>query len=353
MVRCRSELTAWNDHNSVHANSHTGVCGHRRSPGSGVTVCFNFMLSRLQLITPLALLATAVAGAALLAAQQKLFWAMGVLGMTIFAHATILATEFVLLTVANRRDPAPVPRLLQLIRAWWAEVLITPRVFCWQQPFRSNTQPDHLPPSAAGRVGIVLVHGMVCNRGLWNPWLWRLRKLGIPFVAVNLEPVFGAIEGYAPLIEQAVQQIERATSTRPLIVAHSMGGLAVRAWICAYRAERRVSRVVTIGTPHRGTLLARFALTLNVRQMRLQGPWLRALEQRETSSPYSRFTCFYSHCDNLILPASSATLPGADNRHIEGTAHVHLARQEVVFDEVVRLAMNPEHVLKRGLAGAR
>lgn len=318
-----------------------------------VTVAFDFMLARLQLIAPLVLLATALAGAALLAAHEELLWSMGVLGMTIFAHAIILAIEFVLLTVANRRDPAPVPTVLQLIGAWWAEVLITPRVFCWQQPFRSNTQPDHLPPSAAGRVGIVFVHGLVCNRGLWNPWLRRLRKLDVPFVALNLEPVFGAIEGYAPLIEHAVQRIERATSTQPLIVAHSMGGLAVRAWICAYRAERRVSRVVTIGTPHRGTLLARFALTLSVRQMRLKGPWLRALEQREASSAYSRFTCFYSHCDNLILPASGATLPGADNRHIDGTAHVHMARQEVVFDEVLRLARNAEHLLKRGLAGAR
>jgi triacylglycerol lipase len=167
------------------------------------------------------------------------------------------------------------------------------------------------------------------------------------------EPIFGSIEGYAPLIEKAVQRVELATSAPPLIVAHSMGGLAVRAWLCADRAEPRVRRVVTIGTPHRGTLLAHFALGLNGRQMRLTGEWLGALGQRETVARFSLFTCFYSHCDNIILPTSSATLPGADNRHVEGVAHVHLVRQDVVFDEVLRLALHRGHRPERDVADTR
>jgi hypothetical protein len=31
-------------------------------------------------------------------------------------------------------------------------------------------------------------------------------------------------------------------------------------------------------------------------------------------------------------------LPGADNRHVHGVAHVQLARQEIVFCEVLRHA---------------
>lgn len=300
------------------------------------------MLARLQLLTTIGLITTAVACAALLAAQGRYPWALTVFGVLIFGHAIILAIEFIALIVVNRADPAPVATGRQLVRAWLGEVLTMPQVFCWQQPFRSTAQPDHLPPSAAGQTGIVFVHGLVCNRGLWNPWLSRLRKLDIPFVAVNLEPVFGSIEAYTPQLENAVRRVELATAAQPLIVAHSMGGLAVRAWLCAYRAESRVRHVVTIGSPHRGTLLARFALGLNGRQMRLGSEWLGVLGQREMGSRFSRFTCFYSHCDNIILPASSATLPGADNRHVEAVAHVQLARQGVVFDEVLRLACGPQ-----------
>ena len=42
---------------------------------------------------------------------------------------------------------------------------------------------------------------------------------------------------------------------------------------------------------------------------------------------FAKFTCCYSHCDNIVFPASTATLPGATNLHIPGTAHVHLAFQ--------------------------
>jgi triacylglycerol lipase len=146
------------------------------------------MLARLQQFTTLGLISTAAVCAALLAAQGRYAWALIVSGVTIFAHAIILAIEFVVLIVVNGDDPAPAATTRQLVKAWWGEVLTTPEVFCWQQPFRSTTQPDHLPHSVAGKTGIVFVHGLVCNRGLWNPWLSRLRQLDIPFVAVNLEP---------------------------------------------------------------------------------------------------------------------------------------------------------------------
>ncbi len=112
-------------------------------------------------------------------------------------------------TAATRRR-APQPA--QLLRAWWGEVRAAPRVFCWRQPFRSRRWPDHLPAAAQGRRGLLLVHGFLCNRGVWNPWLQRLRAQGVPFVAVNLEPVFGSIDDYVAILERAVQQLERCTA---------------------------------------------------------------------------------------------------------------------------------------------
>ncbi|MFL5074340.1 MAG: esterase/lipase family protein, partial [Microvirga sp.] len=176
----------------------------------------------------------------------------------------------------------------------------------------------------------------VCNRGLWNPLMTRLRALGVPFVAVNLEPVFGSIDRYADIIEHAVQRVEAATGQPPVIVAHSMGGLATRAWLAACPGDERVHRVITIGAPHRGTLLGRFGHTPNTRQMRIGSDWQQQLAAREPPHRFARFTCYYGHCDNVVFPASTATLPGADNRHVAGVAHVHMAHQDEVFNEVLR-----------------
>lgn len=296
------------------------------------------MLARLQQVTTLSLLALALAWAAWFGREGRWGWAVAGALLVLFGYALFLALEFLLLARMHGSDPAPRATRVQLLRAWWGEVLSAPRVFCWRQPFRSHAEPDHLPAGAQGRLGVVLVHGFVCNRGFWNLWLRRLRPAGVPFVAVNLEPVFGSIDDYVPIVEAAVARVREATGRAPLVVAHSMGGLAVRAWLTRSAAPEPVEHVVTIGSPHAGTWLARFGVTPNGLQMRRANAWLDALQaaeaRRGSDSAYARFTCFYSHCDNIVFPPSTATLVGADNRHVPGSAHVHLADQPEVFDAV-------------------
>lgn len=259
-------------------------------------------------------------------------------------YALVLAFEILLLRCAHGDDPAPRASASTLLRAWWGEVLWVPAVFCWRQPFRSRRWPDHLPHASLGSSpslttpvrGVVLVHGFVCNRGLWNHWLQRLTARGTPFVAVNLEPVFGSIDDYAAQIEEAVQKIERCTGLAPVIVAHSMGGLAVRRWWAEQGDDARVHHAVTLGTPHRGTWLAKFAMTRNSRQMQQLSAWLQALQQREPAGRGARFTCFYSHCDNVVFPPTTATLAGAENRHLAGVAHVNMVDRPEPFDTLLR-----------------
>ncbi len=294
------------------------------------------MLARLQRWTTLALLATAAIAFLWFWQRGEPGWAVIAALLVLFGHAFFLAFEFVLVGVLHRDDPAPRATLRQLAQAWLGEVVTAPRVFCWRQPFRSQAEPDHLPADAHGRRGVVLVHGFVCNRAFWNPWIARLRADDIACVAVDLEPVFGSIDGYPARIEAAVAQIESLTGLPPVIVAHSMGGLALRAWYVAQADAGRMHRIVTIGTPHRGTWLARWALSVNSNEMRRNGPWLESLGKRETADRFARFTCFYSHCDNIVFPASTATLPGADNRHTAGVAHVHMAFRPEVYAEVWR-----------------
>ena len=298
------------------------------------------MLARLQQAITIGLLALALGWAVWFGRQGQWAWAAAGALLVLFGYALFLAVEFALLAFVHGADPAPRASVAQLVRAWWGEVLSAPAVFCWRQPFRSRVEPDHLPGNAQGRLGVVLVHGFVCNRAFWNPWMRRLRAAGVPFVAVNLEPVFGRIDAYAALIEAAVRQVTEATGRAPLVVAHSMGGLAVRAWLAGTAGPPPVEHVITIGAPHGGTWLARFGFSANGLQMRRPSAWLDALREAERqrlgASPYAHFTCFYSHCDNIVFPPSTATLPGADNRHVAGSAHVHLADQPEVFAEVRR-----------------
>lgn len=256
--------------------------------------------------------------------------------LIVFGYAVFLALEFIALYFVQQPGPAKRPSARELALAWCGEIVIAPRVFLWRQPFRSHAEPDYLPEDAAGRRGLILVHGFVCNRGLWNPWMRELRNGGSPYIAVNLEPLFASIEQYPEIIEAAVARIERLTGQPVVLVGHSMGGLAIRAWLRRFNRDACVHRVITIGSPHQGTWLARFGQTRSGREMRLRSPWLTQLAIDEPPARASKFTCFYGHCDNIVFPAVSGTLPGAVNLHLPGIAHVHMAFQPTVLREVER-----------------
>ena len=294
------------------------------------------MLARLQQALTLGALALATLWAVLFWRAGHAGWALMGAALILGGYALVLGLEFMLLRLAHGNDPTPRASALQLLQAWCGEVLSAPTVFCWRQPFRSQRWPDVLPADARGRRGVLLVHGFVCNRGLWNAWLRRLHVQQVPVIAVNLEPVFGSIDDYIALLENAVQRLESATGLPPIIVAHSMGGLALRRWWAEQADETRVHRAISIATPHHGTWLARFAMTCNARQMQQISRWLLTLAAREPASRASHFTCFYGHCDNIVFPAATATLPGADNRHLPGVAHVHMADCPEPFAELQR-----------------
>ena len=260
-----------------------------------------------------------------------------------FGYSVIFAIESGLARQMNKHDPVPRAAWRHLLSAWWGETLVAPQVFCWRQPFKPNAIPDQLGPQAQvlGRRGVVFVHGFFCNRGMWTPWLKLMQDRGNAFIAVDLTPLFGSIDSYAVQIDNAVRRVSQATGLAPLLVCHSMGGLAVRAWIKLMNGEPPVHHVVTIGTPHRGTWLARFGNGKNSRQMCLMSSWLAELNHDLPTSAHAHFTCWYSNCDNIVFPASNATLPGAVNRLVMGAGHVQMAfLPEVIYTTLALLDDN-------------
>lgn len=257
------------------------------------------------------------------------------LAVAALAPAAWLGIEFMASWRVNRRH-APAPALASLLRAWGAESGWAILVFGWRQPFRANAVPDHLPRGERRR-GVVFVHGFCCNRGFWTTWLQALRREGRAFVAVDLEPPFGSIDRYVDTIEAAVQRLQAATGQPPILVCHSMGGLAARAWWRDHGRPGAVHRIVTLGTPHAGTWLARFGRTANGREMRIGGQWLQRMAADSDSTRQVRFTCWYSNCDNIVFPTPTAMLPRADNRAAHGLAHVAMAFDPRVMRETLAL----------------
>ena len=296
------------------------------------------MLARVQRCLVLAGLLFASSWAAVALEADAGFWAIGGLVLLAVGYLVTVAVEFCLLYRSHLRGDLFRPGIVQLAAAYFRELPCGIAAFVWRQPFFSATignSTDGFPPA---RRGLILVHGLFCNRGFWNPWLRRLRGRGTPFIAVNLEPLFGTIDAYVPHIERAAACMTAATGLQPVLVGHSMGGLAIRAWLVTKPAKMAAGcRVITIGTPHQGTLLADHSRLVNGKQMRGGSSWLAELRKKESGAPGAHFTCFWSECDNIVFPTGSATLPDADNRQLAGMPHMAMAFHPAVFDETLRL----------------
>jgi triacylglycerol esterase/lipase EstA (alpha/beta hydrolase family) len=211
----------------------------------------------------------------------------------------------------------------------------------WTMAFRTFSmriadEPQGLP--------VLLVHGYGCNSGYWHSMSDALLKAHITHHAIDMEPVIGGIDEYAPLIHEGVERLYRETGhDRVVIVAHSMGGLAARAYLRAHGA-RRIARVITLGTPHHGTALAHFGVGVNTHQMRwtateqegLASEWLQTLAASETPSIRRLFVSIYSHHDNIISPQTSSHFPGAKNIEFHAIGHVALASHPLVQAHVIR-----------------
>ncbi len=258
----------------------------------------------------------------------------------VLGHPTLLALEMLVARSVAARAGAPVARWRDLPGALMGEWIVSTAVFGWRMPWRSNAVEDHLPKTSRGLRGVVFIHGHVCNRGLWNPWMKRLLKLDRAFVAVNLEPVFASLDDYIPLVERAVRRIEATTGLAPVIVAHSMGGIVARTWLRSRATHRRsdgtdeAARLITIGAPHRGTWLARLALAANARQMRVDSDWLKALVAREPPTLPELITSWWSECDQIVYPPPTAVFPGSEAKQLRGVGHLALTAREEIWNEI-------------------
>jgi triacylglycerol esterase/lipase EstA (alpha/beta hydrolase family) len=185
-------------------------------------------------------------------------------------------------------------------------------------------------------VPVLLLHGYGCNSGYWAHLIPLLDAARISHASVDLEPVAGDIDGYVPLVERKVEELRAATgATKVAIVAHSMGGLVARAWMRAH-GTHTLARLITLGTPHHGTALARFGLGQNAFQMRPGSAWLRQLASSEDGAARALVTSLYTHHDNIVSPQESSRLDGARNLEFGGVGHVALGSNPRVLAAVMQ-----------------
>lgn len=272
---------------------------------------------------------------ALVGAALGYWWwgtVLGAIGLALLLPIAILLLTDVVSALITRGPEPWGPWWRALLGEMWAGL----EIFLLRQPWERRA-PRYLPATGSTpRVPVVLVHGYLCNHRIWDRTIPQLRAQGHAVLAVDLEPVFASIDDYPARIEAAVAAVLLHTGQAQVaLVGHSMGGLAIRAWLGKY-GTTRVARVLTLGTPHAGTKLARGTRTPNGLQMLWQSPWLAALASTEDDALRSLLRVAITPQDNIVYPQRAQTLPGITPTVFPGIGHLQMCLDPEVHAWLLR-----------------
>ncbi len=183
---------------------------------------------------------------------------------------------------------------------------------------------------------VVLLHGFAMNRTNWIFLGRRLARRGIG-------PLYGtsyfspqSVRHSAEHLARFVARVrEREECERVDIVAHSLGGVVARYYVERLDGAKKIGRVVTIGSPHKGTIIARLgALFPSARETFHNSSFYAEL------GPLSRqngvaFTSVWSRADAIIEPPESSSIaPAGEDRIFEDLGHLSLLLSPRVLDTV-------------------
>jgi|SRR5450631_1699445 pimeloyl-ACP methyl ester carboxylesterase len=197
-------------------------------------------------------------------------------------------------------------------------------------------QPAQGRPAARAARPVLLLHGILCNHRVWRVLQKRLHTAGFgPIEALDVEPLLVDIEVHASRVAPHLLALQsRCSGERVVIIAHSMGGLIARTLLRDLGAGV-IRRIVTIASPHHGTALVRGLPWPNTRQMSRVSPWLRTLNAAQEGRFTVPISSIYSLEDNLVAPAGSARLQGAELHEVRGVGHFGTLRSQGVLDCVI------------------
>jgi triacylglycerol esterase/lipase EstA (alpha/beta hydrolase family) len=195
----------------------------------------------------------------------------------------------------------------------------------------------HDPAPAVAALPIVLIHGVLVNDGVWSGFRRYFARHGIgPAYTINYGPPLADIEVFARQLAAKIDAVCAATgATRVALVGHSMGGLVARAYLRQFGRDR-VARLVSIGTPHHGSILAWTLPGRCLAQMHPGNPWLAELNRGEGAPLPVPVMAIWSRHDSMVAPQASCTLACAENIALVGVGHNALLNDRGVMDIVAR-----------------
>jgi pimeloyl-ACP methyl ester carboxylesterase len=211
-----------------------------------------------------------------------------------------------------------------------ADLILSVRKF----PF-ARRKPQTAPPPEAKKQTpapreeippVILLHGAGMRGLSMYPIARKLRREGRVVYMFTYWPPGLAFEAYARQLRDYLESLRKENGYETFdAVGHSVGGLILRRYLALYPGSARIRRLVTIGTPHGGSELWRFAPKSLGRQLRPGGEFLTRLDAAPPP-PGAELIAISSDFDQLVVPNENARweADAVANHAVENSGHARL-----------------------------
>jgi triacylglycerol lipase len=141
----------------------------------------------------------------------------------------------------------------------------------------------------------------------------------------------------AQTIANKVDSVLLATGAHHVdIITHSMGALSARYYVRNLLpiGDRRVDAVVNLGGTNHGTITAFGCTPISCTEMRPYSSFVTKLSATDETWGTPRYATWWSACDEVIYPQTSAKLSGAVNTQTACLRHSDLHENFTVYTQV-------------------
>ncbi len=200
-----------------------------------------------------------------------------------------------------------VPRALVL--GWASMVLaliLLPLRFVRFSDRTAGTTPDSDPAPS-----VILVHGIFHNASAWLLYRPILSRAGLRhhfFLEYNsATSIFAEAEDRLAALTAKVLQARPGRQV--ILIGHSLGGLLARTTASRPEFAPHLAGLITLTTPHGGSILGRLGLTRLARSLHPDSALMRSLAQRLPPANLPKLAVVVP-TDGLVLPNTAADPPG-------------------------------------------
>ena len=214
-------------------------------------------------------------------------------------------------------------------------MLIPPLSLGWLPYLPPEKQEDDSPP-------IILIPGYSLNRlSLWALQRY-LKTCGYHnILAINNPVLKDDIHEFARYLSKAIDDFSWRNQNKPVtLIAHSMGGIISKTYIEKYGSEK-ITAVVTIGTPWKGTLNHRIGIGRHVHQMSPESEFCKT--SRPIPVPH---LSLWSSRDWVVIPSENSIHEEHNMHKITHSGHFGMLFSLDVF-RIIHSFIDKIHVTQR------